>query len=265
MLAENQTAMRIYVLNDDLSYGKTRRDFPPVSKNSFTEWDFGNGLLNGTTQQINRQKSALNQTILFIDAEQKMAFFDDRHDGLNTTTLKSCTCRDFNLAGNYPRKKFFPCKHIYRLCFELGLMIPTHFDHRMRMQMLPKLTWEERLQQTIQTLQNYPKDETRWGQWNEQIHRDQYQIRRQLRAFQIVQNSPIEVANFAEGIVGDYETNLKACSCMDFLDRRIPCKHIYCVAILSNESLPVTLQDFIEQQHDDIDLAASVIEQRITL
>lgn len=256
--------MREFVLDDSLMFNP-KRNFPPKSRNVVPHWDFSDEALNSSRQQINRQKSALNQEMVFLDAEQKLAGFEDRHDGLNTTTLESCTCNDFNLAGNYPRKKFAPCKHIYALAFELGLIVPTHFDHRMREKMEPKLSWEERLQLLIKTLQAIPRDETKWGSWSTVVHSNSYQVRRQLRAFEIIHDRPEYGVDAEKGIFGDYQTTLTECTCMDFDDRKLPCKHIYCLAILKRYPVPATLQDYIAMKSDCIENAATAVEGRTSL
>lgn len=65
---------------------------------------------------VKRIKSAQSAklTPVKLDPESFCASFQGGH-GQYTTTLDSCTCIDFNRS-----KK--PCKHIYRLAIELGLM-----------------------------------------------------------------------------------------------------------------------------------------------
>lgn len=238
--------MRVYHLKESVSF-KARKNFPPVSQNVVKHWNFKDDALNGTTQQVNRQKSALNLSIADFDTDHKIAYFDD-DDGLNTTTPNSCSCRDFNFVGNGRRKKFYPCKHIYRLCFELGSMTPKHFDHKMRERMAPKVSWEERVRQVLEHLKGLPRDETKWGSWHSEVHEEDYQIRRQLRAFDMVHRFPADVQKAKSGFIRDYETSLSTCTCPDFLERGVPCKHIYARAIIENHSLPVTVDDYLQNQ-----------------
>jgi hypothetical protein len=85
-------------------------------------WDFGDEKINSGTQQVNRQKSALNIEVIEIDKEGNTGVFSDKKNGIVTATLSECECKDFNFIGNSPRKSFFPCMHIYRLAMELSLM-----------------------------------------------------------------------------------------------------------------------------------------------
>lgn len=85
-------------------------------------WDFGDEKINSDTQQVNRQKSALNIEVIEIDKEGNTGVFSDKKNGIVTATLSECECKDFNFIGNSPRKSFFPCMHIYRLAMELSLM-----------------------------------------------------------------------------------------------------------------------------------------------
>ena len=86
-------------------------------------WDFKDPLINSTTPQINRQKSARNLTVIMIDKPNTTGVFWDAKKGTRTTaTLAKCDCKDFNFSGNASRKTFKPCMHIYRLAMELGLL-----------------------------------------------------------------------------------------------------------------------------------------------
>lgn len=66
--------------------------------------------------QLKRQNSAKSSkcTPQLIDKTECVGKFEGS-SGHHTTTLESCSCIDFNR-----RKK--PCKHMYRLAFELGIM-----------------------------------------------------------------------------------------------------------------------------------------------
>src|SRR5437588_7962559 len=82
--------MRFYVLDESTSF-KARKIFPPANPNRLTNWDFHDESLNGSLQQINRQKSALNQTVAFLDAELRMAGFEDSHDGFLPKSARPCS------------------------------------------------------------------------------------------------------------------------------------------------------------------------------
>jgi len=205
------------------------------------QWDFSDPVLNETVQQINRQKSALNQELVFLDRGEKLAVFTDPYDGRNTATLEACTCRDFNFAGSGVRKKFSPCKHIYRLCFELGILPVKYYDFKTRMKMM---TSEEKREWTLDKMRAYPADTTKWGNWNEKVHRHFSQALRQIRAYEILDLYPDQAVHFKENVIHGYNTNLTNCSCPDFSDRKLPCKHIYVQAILGGYELPVSEKDY---------------------
>ena len=60
-----------------------------------------------------------------------------------------------------------------------------------------------------------PEYDPFWGGWSPTIHADRKQKARCARS---------EKSNI-------YETTLSSCSCPDFAERRLPCKHIYSLAI----------------------------------
>lgn len=69
--------------------------------------------------QIGRQKRALERkcTPLELNREEKSATFKGSGKKNYYTTCKGCTCADFAIRG-------LPCKHMYRLFFELGVLNP---------------------------------------------------------------------------------------------------------------------------------------------
>lgn len=72
----------------------------------FNDSDFDHNSPN----QKSRQKSALNLEVLQINHEHSAGIIND-YD----VSLERCSCRDFNLRNA-------PCKHMYRLAHELGLI-----------------------------------------------------------------------------------------------------------------------------------------------
>lgn len=83
-----------------------------------SDWDQWNEL-EGNPDQQKRLKSAQKAecTPLSIDIDAKKGSFSGSHGSYNTT-LTSCSCVDF-----MRRKK--PCKHMYRLAIELGIIEAT--------------------------------------------------------------------------------------------------------------------------------------------
>ncbi len=75
-----------------------------------------------------------------------------------------------------------------------------------------------------------------WPDWNNSIHNDESQIQRQGRAmtypfsFKVDYNSNTAIFSSTSDLPF-YETSLSYCTCHDFQDRRLPCKHIYRLAV----------------------------------
>jgi hypothetical protein len=71
--------------------------------------------------QITRQKRAYGCYLKQIDKTDASDVFIGRDADTYFTTLTDCTCRDFE-------KNYGPCKHMYRLAKELGLMKLPEFQ-----------------------------------------------------------------------------------------------------------------------------------------
>lgn len=199
-------------------------------------WDFKNKEINSKNYLINRQKSALNLEIIEIDKQNKIATFYDKKNGKIKSNIEECECYDFNYVGNSPRKNFIPCMHIYRLAIEVGLMEAKYFD--------------KKALEDDSILRNLPKDTSQWGKWDSRIHMPTSQKNRQYRAYDIFNDN--QDVNFEEktGTINDYKTSLSTCTCPDFKNRQLPCKHIYCLALLLKISLKLSFEDFQKQKKE---------------
>lgn len=216
-----------------------------------TDWNFRDNAANSTIQQINRQKSARNLQILQFDpSEPRAVFSDPTRSDKHTATLRECSCRDFNFTGTNPRKTFKPCMHIYRLAIELGLIDAKYLDHRARFAQASMLSREE-----TQRLQDLRRDASQWGGWSAEIHKSGVQRNRQYRGYAIIfdEHEPLSGKVDHWNIHG-YDVNLDACECMDFVDRRLPCKHIYAAAIASKIALPFTQKDYESAKRQGIEI-----------
>ncbi len=204
-------------------------------------WDFKDDAANSTTQQINRQKSARNLEILQFDPSGPRAvFFDPKRNNEQTATLSRCDCNDFNLSGSSQRKTFKPCMHIYRLAIELGLIEAKYLDSRLRSVPAGVSSPEE-----ILRFQQLPRDKSQWGSWACQIHTCGDQRNRQHRAYSIIHDEQDAIREIDGGwIIHGYSVTLQTCECVDFVDRRLPCKHIYAAALASKIILPFTYADY---------------------
>jgi hypothetical protein len=204
-------------------------------------WDFTDIALNFTTQQINRQKSGMNLEVLKLNHDTQEAFFFDPRNGEIKASLVSCECKDFSFSGNHPRKKFAPCMHIYRLAIELGLMQAKHYDKKTRLAIMSP---EERKAEEVRRIQEIERDPGRWGYWGEKVHSASSQQDRQYRAYDIFLTNDFSLEQMDNTEVSGYYTTLESCTCPDFAERRIPCKHIYCLALAKGYELRVTFEDF---------------------
>jgi hypothetical protein len=205
------------------------------------KWDFKDEAANSTAQQINRQKSARNLEIIQFDpSEPRGVFFDPKRGTRHTATLSECDCNDFNLAGTNPRKSFKPCMHIYRLAIELGLLEAKYLDHEARFALAGIRAREE-----TERLQRLPSDPLQWGSWPAEVHAAGIQRNRQYRAYLIAHGEQDAVRQTESGwSIHGYTVRLDYCDCMDFPDRRLPCKHIYAAALSSGISLPLSYSEY---------------------
>lgn len=192
------------------------------------DWDFSDEELNNKRDAINRRKSAQNLELLLFDQASQTAEFKDDFENV-MTSLQRCSCTDFNYVGGNPRKSFKPCKHIYRLASELGLIELKYLDFHARQQLIKKEA-STAAEDSLKMLKLLPRDPSQWGAWNSRVHEDYYQELRIQRGFEALQCDQFEL--YEDGFIfNSYQVDLEMCTCMDFFARRIPCKHIYALAI----------------------------------
>ena len=75
-----------------------------------------------------------------------------------------------------------------------------------------------------------------WPNWDINIHEQEAQIERQGRSihypFTFTINEVEEVGRFSStSVLPYYDTSLSSCTCVDFQERKLPCKHIYRLAV----------------------------------
>lgn len=165
------------------------------------EWDYS---VHEMEDQISRQGKAMSYPFTFrVDRKKKTARFSSSSDlPYYETSLCSCTCHDFVTRG-------LPCKHIYRLAVELGIIeiirrSPGGIDK-------DKIA-EVRASSNID---EHP----------EQQKRIEKAIGDKCRPISIdFQN---QTAFFGGSGKRPYETTVDTCTCRDYYVRRLPCKHIY--------------------------------------
>ena len=124
-------------------------------------------------------------------------------------SLVSCTCKQF-------LSRRLPCKHMYYLADDLGFSFPSNDSSYARIDHEDFDNWVNQ-NKTFKHDKYIDDDDPPeyWGGWSPAIHKLQHQ---QERISRMVQNE-------------DYETTLRYCTCMDFRKRRLPCKHMYRLAV----------------------------------
>jgi hypothetical protein len=202
-------------------------------------WDFSDKTANSSLQQINRQKSARNLVVQQFDRPTTRAvLYDPKRKQTHIATLKTCDCVDFQRL----KKVVYPCVHIYRVAAEVGLLTLDHMDWALTQ----RIDAESRIAETTR-LQALPMDKTSWGNWSIEIHESFVQKIRQWRGYVDIYGVEGLVGRFTSGwLINGWSASLSQCPCPDFGERKLPCKHMYAVAILSDIQLPLSKQHFDE-------------------
>lgn len=218
-------------------------------------WDFQDPVANGAEALVNRQKSALNLVSLEVDEDQRTGIFFDREKKTRIkATLASCECRDFLFVGQTRRRRLQPCKHIYRLAIELGLLEPKHLDHKAR-QRLHQHRLDDLQMVEDHRLACLGRDPGQWGQWPAAAHQSGLQRNRQYRAYFIQDDEPERIHRLRAGWrIRGHVATLEECDCSDFCARRLPCKHIYTVALASGLSLPLGRSEYLKARDNNLRL-----------
>ena len=216
-----------------------------------TDWNFKDETANSTTQQINRQKSARNLEVLQLDpSEPRAVFFDSKRGTRHTATLTECDCSDFKFAGTNPRKSFKPCMHIYRLAIEMGVIEAKYLDHRARFAAVGMLAQEE-----TGRLKRLPRVPALWGSWASEVHASGFQRNRQYRGYSICRGEQGAICQADGGwTIHGYSVSLGGCGRPDFLDRRLPCKHIYAAALASQITLPFSDAEYESAKKQELEI-----------
>ncbi len=178
-----------------MDYGRCRilTDWP--------DWDYE---IHNDKAQIKRQGKAMNYPFYFeIDKKNKTAQFSSTSElPYYDTSLTSCNCWDFET-------RHLPCKHIYRLAVELGIIeIINRKPGGYNEDVLAEIYASE-------DMDNHP----------EQLKR--------IKSAQSAKTTPSSIDRekrtgiFPGSGKKPYETTLQSCTCRDFFVRGLPCKHIY--------------------------------------
>lgn len=199
------------------------------------KWQDWNDSIHEDEKQIERQGWAMNYPFTFeIDKENRSGRFSSTTlVPYYETHLDSCTCNDF-----LERQK--PCKHIYRLAVELGL---------------------------IEIIKRqgggYDKKKLEEIKNSDDIDSQPDQVKRQKSALKckiIELDKENKKALFKGSGKNPYETTLDACTCRDFVVRNLPCKHIYRLRMeLEDPNISNEIQEF-ESTHFDKEYAKEIFK-----
>lgn len=162
------------------------------------EWELS---IHDNEEQINRQGRAMHYPFTFkIHKDKKTARFSSTTSlPYYDTSLSSCTCFDF-------QERNLPCKHVYRLAVELGII------------------------EIIDRHKSYKKEELNKIRNSSDVDSHPEQIKRQEKSMKcnpIEINYQDETAIFAGSGKNPYTTTTQSCTCRDYILRKLPCKHIY--------------------------------------
>lgn len=168
----------------------------------WNDWDIS---VHEDKAQIERQGKAMTYLMYIIkmNRKQKTARFSSSTDlPYYETSLKECTCYDF-------QKRHLPCKHMYRLAVELGVI---------KIIKRKAITFDKQRLEEIKNTEDI--DSTK-----EQRERQEKAMSKKYQPLSIDYIN--KTAVFAGSGKKPYETTLDSCTCRDFFLRKLPCKHIY--------------------------------------
>jgi len=132
--------------------------------------------------------------------------------------------------------------HIYRVAAELGLLKLDYMDHA-----LASRVDNERSQEETGRLRQLPRNTSEWGDWAAEIHESFVQKNRQWRGYRdLYAYKLVAQDNQGAWTVNNWPVRLTECACPDFDERKLPCKHIYAVALCSRIALPLSLSEYEE-------------------
>lgn len=169
---------------------------------NWSDWDY---TIHEDPAQIDRQGWAMTYPFSFeINRDQQTAYFSSTSDlPYYDTSLHKCNCHDF-------QKRQLPCKHIYRLAVELGII-----------EIIRRSSGSHVAKNLLDEIRN-----------SEDIDSHPEQVKRMKKA-KDVKMAPISIdyvtqtAIFSGSGKKPYETTVDSCTCRDYFVRRLPCKHIY--------------------------------------
>ena len=167
--------------------------------------------IHAEEKQIARQGQAMHYPFeVIVDRESQTGRFSSVvAEGMYYhTTLDSCDCELHQDTG-------MPCKHIYRLAVELGVI-----------KIINRKPVYDKEQVAARKARNVAIKQS------DDIDAEPEQLKRQKSAMS-KKCTPVEVNHeagtgiFAGSGISPYEVTVDTCTCRDYAVRRLPCKHIY--------------------------------------
>lgn len=165
----------------------------------WSDWDYS---IHCDKSQTDRQGRSITYPFTFkINKYSQSARFSSTSElPYYDTTLSSCTCMDF-------QERKLPCKHIYRLALELGII-------------------------DIVKRPAFDKEKLASIKESSDIDNEPDQLKRQKSGMS-AKCTPTEIdydnktAIFKGSGKTPYTTTETTCTCRDYFVRKLPCKHIY--------------------------------------
>lgn len=171
---------------------------------SWDDWDMS---IHEDQAQIARQGKALSYPFEFeLNGNAETARFSSTSDlPYYETSLTKCTCYDF-------QERQLPCKHMYRLAVELGII-----EIKKRRSGIKKGDLHKSIEEVnaCEDIDKHP----------EQVNRAEKAKGAKMKPLSVDYEN--KTALFAGSGREPYKTDLGSCTCRDFALRKLPCKHIY--------------------------------------
>ena len=165
-------------------------------------WPDWNTEIHAEPAQLSRQRRAMNYPFTFrVNHKACTARFSSTSDlPYYDTSLSQCSCYDF-------QGRLLPCKHIYRLAAELGVIeIISRASGGYSKEQLAEIAASD-------DIDGHPEQKKRLKS-AEKTKLISIDYKKQTAIFKGSGQLP-------------YETSLDSCTCRDFFVRKLPCKHIY--------------------------------------
>ena len=165
----------------------------------WSDWEYST---HCDKSQIDRQGRAMTYPFTFkINKDTETARFSSTSIlPYYDTALSSCTCGDFE-------ERKLPCKHIYRLAVELGMI-----------EIIKRPTFNKKKLEDIKNSSDIDNEP-------EQLKRQNSGLSSKCTPAEIDFES--QTAVFKGSGKTPYTTTFTSCTCRDYFVRRLPCKHIY--------------------------------------